>query len=601
MTIADTIDAPPRQASLPAQQKRLKATLHKVFGLDALRPGQEEVIQSVLSGADTLAIMPTGAGKSLCYQLPAMQLDGLTLVVSPLISLMKDQYDKLREADIPAGLLHSSLSAAEERQTLDDIGAATSRFLFVTPERLANPEFVTRLLESNDSGIALVVIDEAHCVSQWGHDFRPAFVEMVHSIKALGRPPLLALTATATPAVIVDILHELDMGDANVFNTGVYRSNLHFAVQQLTNPQEKRAAAIAKVQQSEGAGIVYCATVAECNAVHAALVEAGVAAQRYNGKMAAAERTAAQDAFMRDECRVIVATNAFGMGIDKPDIRFVIHYQMPGSLEAYYQEAGRAGRDGEDANCVLLFELKDKQVQQFFLSGRYPSVETITRAANAFRKIAAEHDGQAVDNAIDKLHEALPDIGKTRLRTTLSLMLDSGMAARTRRGAIRLRPQAADDALEKAAGRYTVMAANDRAVLEKMMGYAQSAQCRWRLLLDYFDANLEHARASKNGSAAATRAMPKALDELNGGVCCQCDNCLNPPAVVPGERELHEAEREVETASEPQQRSWQPGDAVKVRRYGTGTVDMTSGDRVAIQFPDGETRTFLSRFVKAAK
>ena len=372
----ETLEQPGGASASNTLSRRLQKTLSDVFGIDRLRPGQHEVISSVLAGADTLAIMPTGAGKSLCYQLPGIELGGLILVVSPLISLMKDQSDHLRrEAGIPATVLNSALSAADERQALEDIATGDARFLFVTPERLANADFVAMLKEM--ALPRMIVIDEAHCISQWGHDFRPAFVEMIHSAKALGRPPLLALTATATPSVIADILDELDMPDANVFNTGVYRDNLRFGVEQFTNSQEKIARLIEKVKQLAGSGIVYCATVAECEAVHAALVGAEIAAGRYNGKMSGAERTAAQDAFMQDQCRIMVATNAFGMGIDKPDIRFVIHYQMPGSLEAYYQEAGRAGRDGEQADCMLFLSLKISKSAVF--SGRQVSQRGIGR------------------------------------------------------------------------------------------------------------------------------------------------------------------------------------------------------------------------------
>ena len=590
VTTETKLDKPIAELLQGTLKKRVKASLRDVFGIEALRPGQEEVIRSVLDGRDTLAVMPTGAGKSLCYQLPALQLGGLTLVVSPLISLMKDQSDKLRKSGIAAVALHSGLSAADERQAIRDIDSGASRFLFLTPERLAKADFAEMLSERGKPEVQLIVIDEAHCISQWGHDFRPAFVEMLQSIKALGRPPVLALTATATPAVVKDILRELDLKNANVINTGVYRDNLVFAVEQLTNPKEKHARLLERIQALEGTGIVYCSTVAECNAVHAELVEAGIQADRYNGKMSGAERNAAQDAFMNNRCRVMVATNAFGMGIDKPDIRFVIHHQMPGSLEAYYQEAGRAGRDGGEAHCILLFELKDKQVQQFFLSGRYPSVETLTRCADALRKMVRENDRKVIDTPVEALHEALPDIGTNKLRTVLSVLQDMRMIRRTGKGkgSVTVFDNRAPHDMHDAAQRFTEMAAHDREVLERMIGYAQSAQCRWRILLDYFHAHLDAARLHK-----AVSIMP---DELDGGVCCKCDNCVSPPTVTPSERELHEP------VSRPKRlaKSWNPGDLVQVRKYGGGRVEMVSGDRVAVSFPDGETRTFIARYVKAA-
>jgi ATP-dependent DNA helicase RecQ len=587
-------------------KKRLSASLHEVFGVDSLRPGQEAVIRNVLRRADTLAIMPTGAGKSLCYQLPALYLGGLTLVVSPLISLMKDQLEKLLQAGVPAALLNSSLSASEQKQVLDAVNQGECQILFVTPERLVKQDFIAMLDAAEKAKVALVVVDEAHCISQWGHDFRPAFIEMLDSIKALGRPPLLALTATATSAVMTDILDQLGMGNASVVNTGVYRANLRFAVEQFTNPHEKCTRLVDKVKELEGAGIVYCSTVAQCNAVHAALLEANVDAQRYNGKMTASDRAEAQDSFMENRSRVMVATNAFGMGIDKPDIRFVIHAQMPGSLEAYYQEAGRAGRDGDPADCILLFELKDKHVQQFFLGGRYPSVDQVLHIAAALRRLAAENDGQVIENPVEALHEALPDIGTSKLRTALSLMREIAMVRRTRRGAVKLHArnadQHADERLREAAKRYTAMAENDRDILERMIAYAQSAQCRWRIVLDYFATQMVSIGTSRaagpseygRGDAGATIG-----DELDGGVCGKCDNCLAPPTITPGPRErraAHDAQNAQSAAR--QATTWQAGDQVRVRRYGAGVVALASGERVAVTFPDGQTRTFISRYLR---
>ena len=598
----------PRADSLNSTlKKRLRESLHEVFGIDSLRPGQEAVVRNVLRRADTLAIMPTGAGKSLCYQLPALYLGGLTLVISPLISLMKDQLEKLLEAGIPAALLNSSLSASEEKQALDAVTGGECRILFVTPERLIKEDFVAMLDTGEKAKVALVVVDEAHCISQWGHDFCPAFVEMLHSIKALGRPPILALTATATPAVMTDILHQLGMDNASVVNTGVYRANLRFAVERFTNPHEKRIRLLEKVRELEGAGIVYCSTVAECNAVHAALLDAGVDAQRYNGKMSTSDRAQAQDSFMESRARVMVATNAFGMGIDKPDIRFVIHAQMPGSLEAYYQEAGRAGRDGEPADCILLFELKDKHVQQFFLGGRYPDVEQILRIAQALRSLAGENDGQAIEQPVDALHEALPDIGTSKLRTALSLMREIAMLRRTRRGAVKLHAcnadQHADERLREAAKRYTAMAENDRDILERMIGYAQSAQCRWRIVLAYFATqmvNIGTSRTAASSEYSHGDAGANIRDELNGGTCGTCDNCMAPPMITPGPREMREAQHDTQHDQFPARktRTWQVGDEVRVSRYGAGVVKLASGERVAVTFPDGQTRTFISRYLR---
>ncbi|MDR5839079.1 ATP-dependent DNA helicase RecQ [Caballeronia sp. LZ034LL] len=580
----------------------LESALRRVFGFPHLRPGQDEVIRSVLDGHDTLAVMPTGAGKSLCYQLPALQFDGMTVIVSPLISLMRDQASKLAEAGIAAAVLNSTLTAGEAREVMEAVAGHAVRMLFVTPERLSNADFTAELAAPGMPAIALVVIDEAHCISQWGHDFRPAYVELVHAIKALGRPPVLALTATATPAVIEDIVRELAMRHARVIHTGVYRDNLHFSVEQLTNPEDKRRRAIECVRDAQGSGIVYCATIAECEALHAALVEAGVEAGRYHGKLSSAERSESQDAFMEDRVRVMVATNAFGMGIDKPDIRFVIHAQMPGSLDAYYQEAGRAGRDEQPARCTLLFEMKDRQVQQFFMSGRYPSRETIARVALKVREFAQESGSGTLEKPLARLREALPDIGANKLRVATALLGDIGMTRRTRRGGLKLSDDHFDESrLDAAAEEYAARSERDRAVLERMIGYAQGAQCRWRTLLDYFAEDIEATRKAEPRQASEIRYR-KPEDELGGERCGTCDNCLHPPQVSESPREQREQERaEQSESSRPEPARFKEGDRVRVRRYGEGVVEMISGDRVAVRFADDAVRTFIGEYVKRAR
>jgi ATP-dependent DNA helicase RecQ len=449
--------------------------------------------------------------------------------------------------------------------------------------------------------ISLAVIDEAHCISRWGHDFRPAFVEMQHALRQLGRPPILALTATATPAVIVDILQELDMTDASVINTGVYRDNLQFAVEQFTNPAEKRTRLVNLATQLDGTGIVYCATVAECEAVHRALLDASVDARIYHGKLSTTNRNGAQDAFMTGQCRVIVATNAFGMGIDKPDIRFVIHDQMPGSLEAYYQEAGRAGRDGADARCVLLFEMKDRHVQQFFLSGRYPRAESVSRIVETMQRIGREKIGKPLRELVKQLHELLPDIGMNRLRIALNLMQDVGILKNSRHSGVSLKSLDQRDGLEEAQLRIQTRIKNDRDVLEKVVGYAQSAKCRWRLILDYFDAHLAGVDALQPPATAERQRRGIVAkfdgDELDGGVCCRCDNCLSPLQIRESPREVQQrGSSSVSSAESPS--LFEIGDKVRVRRHGAGVVAMVSGERVAVEFPDGDCRTFIARYLK---
>ena len=357
---------PPGRRKVDAVLKSLKET----FGHRALRRGQREVIERVLAGRDTLALMPTGAGKSLCYQLPALHLEGITVVVSPLIALMKDQADKLAEAGVDAAALNSTLRAAEEAEAVDDIESERTEIVFTTPERLATAEFQAMLA---DKKIDVLVVDEAHCISQWGHDFRPAFLEIGKAAQAFGDPPILALTATATPEVVDDIRKQLGRKDMAVINAGMFRPNLHYEVRQVTNEQEKRAALLDVLAGHEGSAIVYVATVKAAEAVSALLGEAGHEALAYHGRLKADQRHARQEAFMEGRTRVMVATNAFGMGIDKPDIRIVAHYQVPGSLEAYYQESGRAGRDGEQACCTLLYDHGDRRIQQFLQGTRDPA------------------------------------------------------------------------------------------------------------------------------------------------------------------------------------------------------------------------------------
>ncbi|WP_244817754.1 ATP-dependent DNA helicase RecQ [Caballeronia sp. Lep1P3] len=600
----DTTGSVATRARKPLDRE-LETALRKVFGFPHLRPGQDEVIRSVLDGNDTLAVMPTGAGKSLCYQLPALQLDGMTVVVSPLISLMRDQAAKLVEAGVATAVINSTLTTTEEREAMEAMTAGRIRILFVTPERLVNAEFTATLTGKDMPAVPLVVIDEAHCISQWGHDFRPAYVELIHAVKTLGRPPVLALTATATPDVVEDIVRELQMRHANVIHTGVYRDNLHFSVEQLTNPEDKRKRAIELASTLEGSGIIYCATVAECEALHAALVEAGVAAARYHGKLSANARSEAQDAFMADGVRVMVATNAFGMGIDKPDIRFVLHAQVPGSLDAYYQEAGRAGRDGSPAQCILLFELKDKQVQQFFLGGRYPNPETIRRVAEAVRDLARETSTQTLEKPLERLREALPHVGVNKLRVAATLLNDIGVTRRTRRGGMKLIDDGGAIAqLDDAAQGYAARAGRDRAVLERMITYAQSARCRWRILLDYFAADDDDTHAPDASKPKVSYRAPD--DELEGGQCGSCDNCLHPPEVTESPREMREQalsqqhEEQEKAAPKRSAHAFAQGERVRVRRYGEGVVEMVSADRVAVRFPDDETRTFIARYVKRA-
>ena len=447
---------------------KLRNLLRGTFRLRKLRPGQREVIESVLAGRDTLAIMPSGAGKSLCYQLPALHMSGRTVVVSPLIALMKDQSDKLEDHGVDAAAVNSALSARERREAMRRIREGDADFIFTTPEQLENPGFVEKL---KANPVDLFVVDEAHCITQWGHDFRRAYAGLGAALRALGDPTLLALTATATPDVIEDIARQLGRPRMRVLNVGVYRPNLYFEVVQTTNAAEKKQALL-EVVRSGGAGIVYCATVRAAKEIHAWLASQDVEAEIYHGRLGGRERTARQEAFMSGKARNMVATNAFGMGIDRPDIRYVAHYQLPGSLEAYYQEAGRAGRDGKEARCTLLYDHTDRRVQLYF--------------------------------------------------------------------------------------------ARKRSKVELLAAYARGTQCRWKMILEYFDEPVE-----------------------TGDECGHCDNCVQ-----------RSADASAITMRIKVQPIFKKGDTVRVPKYGRGTVEEVHDDRIAVKLPDGDTREFAPRYVK---
>ena len=454
----------------------LRRTLESVFGLDSLRPGQDKVIASVLAGANTLAVMPTGSGKSLCYQLPALLLPGMTIVVSPLIALMKDQYDKMRSLGLAASQVNSALAGAEQHEHLDRIATADAEFVFTTPEQLANPAFIAELKRKQ---IDLFVVDEAHCVSQWGHDFRPSYLGLGEAARALGSPPVLALTATATSAVIQDIRKQLGLDQLNVIQAGVYRPNLVLAVTPVGSDSEKEREAIRLVSSARGASIVYTATVAHAESVTKLLQATGKRVARYHGRVPARERRDIQNAFMSGGLDAIVATNAFGMGVDKPDIRLVLHYDLPGSLDSYYQEAGRGGRDGGTADCVLLFRRQDRAVHNFLMAGRYPDLD-------GFLAVFGILEAAGGPMALADVQAAARNVAKSKVRVILSSLKDAGVAAERRGARWVLKRRAGADGIAEVARAYGERAEDDRRKLERMVMYGQTALCRWAVLLDYF-------------------------------------------------------------------------------------------------------------------
>lgn len=356
---ADEIPAPLPAADLPPKLRVLK----QFYGYSAFRDGQEDVVDSILAGQDTLAVMPTGAGKSVCYQVPAMVMDGVAIVISPLISLMKDQVQTLIQSGIPAAYLNSSLTERQFDLALTNAARGKYRIIYVAPERLLTPRFQSISMGMN---ISLIAVDEAHCISQWGQDFRPSYLTIPDFLNALPkRPVVCAFTATATERVRKDIESMLQLRDPFVKITGFDRKNLYYSV---TEPSRKDTELLRLLKDYKGMpGIVYCATRKKVESVYELLLEHGISVTRYHAGLSDAERQSNQEDFSYDRREVMVATNAFGMGIDKSNVRFIIHYNMPKDIESYYQEAGRAGRDGERADCHLLFGRQDILTQQYFI------------------------------------------------------------------------------------------------------------------------------------------------------------------------------------------------------------------------------------------
>ena len=350
--------------------------LHR-FGLESFRPGQQDVIDAVLGGEDCLCIMPTGGGKSLCYQLPSVARAGTTLVVSPLIALMKDQVDSLLQLGISAAFVNSALSGSEQEERLFRFAAGDYDLLYVAPERFRSPRFREAVRKAK---VQLLAIDEAHCISEWGHDFRHDYSRLGEFREQLGKPQTIALTATATTDVREDVLKQLQLDDPKVFVAGFARDNLHYQVETQRSKQGKNQALLDLLKKTPGSGIIYASTRSACEEVRDLLLnESSRRVIAYHGGLMPDERRHLQEVFMRGEAEIVVATNAFGMGIDKADVRFVVHFNIPGSLEAYYQEAGRAGRDGKPSVCHLLYSQSDRFIQEFFIDSAHPPKESIKK------------------------------------------------------------------------------------------------------------------------------------------------------------------------------------------------------------------------------
>jgi ATP-dependent DNA helicase RecQ len=488
--------------------RRIREFARDVLGFEEFRPGQEAAMQSVAAGRDTLAVLPSGAGKTAIYQVAGQLLDGPVVVVSPLIALQRDQVERLTEIEDHAGRavqLNSTLSAGDQREVLEALQDGTVRFVFLAPEQLAKPEVVDAL---RDAGPALFVVDEAHCVSAWGHDFRPDYLRLGGVIEQLGHPTVLALTATAAPPVRAEIVERLEMRDPEIVVAGFDRPEIRLEVDQHADAHGKEQGVLdrvlAEIGESRGPGIVYSATRKGTEEIAAALADRGLRARHYHAGLNKADREDTQRAWMDDELDVVVATTAFGMGIDKPGTRFVIHAEPADSIDSYYQEIGRAGRDGQPALAVLVYRQEDLGIRRFFAAGT-PAEEELQQVAGLVAAAAAAgiEDGVDVKDLREETGRAATPLTRdlNLLEEVSAVVLDDDGAARPAENA----PspgEAAAAARQLAEHRERV----DQSRVEMMRGYAETTGCRRQFLLGYFGEQLDepcgNCDTCSDGSAA---------------------------------------------------------------------------------------------------
>ena len=457
-----------------------------VFGFDQLRPGQAEIIAEILEGQPVVAVMPTGAGKSLCYQLPAVVLGesgGVTLVVSPLIALMKDQVDALSARGVRAVALTSAQSPEQQRDTIEGMRAGIFTLVYIAPERLRSPRFIDALRSVGDR-LALVAIDEAHCISEWGHDFRPDYRRLGELVRTLRPPRVAAFTATATPEVRADIAQQLAMTGPRIHVRGFDRPNLTYAVERVRGLEEKTDRLIELARKRDGGvALVYAATRKNAEKYGEVLKRSGMRARVYHAGMDDRSRDDAQDVFMAGKLDVIVATNAFGMGIDKGDIRVVVHADIPRSPEAYYQECGRGGRDGRATRCTLLFGAGDVRLQEFLIDASYPGTEVLRALWKLLKEQPELGAGEAVDERLGKHLPGTPHA--SAVATGLRLLERHGLAVQDGGAWIATRPEPGTYPpldVEGLARRAEV----ERGKLRAMVDFAWSARCRRQVILAYF-------------------------------------------------------------------------------------------------------------------
>ncbi len=479
--------------------------LQRHFGYPAFRSGQREVLDALTAGRDAVVVMPTGSGKSICYQLPALEARGVTLVLSPLISLMKDQVEALERRGLPAGFINSTLGAAEIEQRLAMARAGDLKLLYLAPERLRDSRLL-RMLE--DVHLSLLAVDEAHCVSQWGHDFRPDYLRIHELSRRHPEARVLALTATATGRVREDMLRFLGLGAPprkapEVFVQGFARPNLQIHVRRCATHAEKFQR-VAEAIRNWGSGIIYASTRKQVERVASKMKAQGFAVDSYHAGLPDRERSRVQERFMSGRSAVVVATNAFGMGVDRSDVRFVLHWDIPGSMEAYYQEIGRAGRDGEDSYCELLYNYADVRTQEFFLEGSNPSRETLLELLQLIRQrclhrplsLSADHWAEDLDSTRNAM----------AVRTAMWLLERANCIQREEEpgspsAAVMALPKVDEQALAREIQQAEAKAERDRAKLDAMLRFANCRSCLHQQILLYFgdsDADQDHCDACGN-------------------------------------------------------------------------------------------------------
>jgi ATP-dependent DNA helicase RecQ len=541
-----------------------QTALERHFNFSRFREGQAEVIRALFAGADTIAVMPTGGGKSLCYQLPALLLPGTTIVISPLIALMKDQVDALTAREIAATFINSSVSVEEQRARVRAMQQGKYKLVYIAPERFRNERFVEAL---RGVEVSLFAVDEAHCISQWGHDFRPDYRRLKEAVEKMNRPQIIALTATATPTVREDIAKQLELKTPASFVAGFDRHNLTLRVMQCKNESERLSRAAQIADHATGPGIIYASTRKVVEEVAGKLQARGVKVMAYHAGLGDQTRARIQERFMGDELKAIVATNAFGMGIDKSDLRFVTHYNVPGSIEAYYQEVGRAGRDGLPSVCTLLFNYVDKRVHEFFLEGSHPGRDVVESVYSCLLATGLE----TVRLSVKELSGRTGIKNEIAINSALVALEKAGHLERVQgpgsmdesqwRGA-RLLDHVAVAELRVDWGESKRREELDRRKLREMLDYAYHEECLRKFILKYFG----------DGK------------EVTG---CRCSNChpgLFVPKIEPGELQVQSASDEVAVVTESSvPRALSDSEHLAVRKilsciarldgkYGKGTV-----------------------------